>query len=139
MSSLLIKLASPYIKGLLIILSILVLFRGHNHPGGGFIAGILASAGIIFDAFAHRLSEPLERTIISPLKLIIAGLVAIFFSTMAGIFSGGGVLAGLWLNIEFLPTVKLGTPLLFDLGVYLTVTGALVLMVLKILEDIQWK
>ena len=52
MYSLILQIAARNLLPILVIYSILILLRGHNAPGGGFIGGLLAAAGFILYAIA---------------------------------------------------------------------------------------
>ncbi|NCU36624.1 hypothetical protein EOM75_11510, partial [Candidatus Falkowbacteria bacterium] len=57
MKSYIIQLAASRLLPVTLILSLLVFYRGHNEPGGGFIGGLMASAGFIFYAMAFDTQE----------------------------------------------------------------------------------
>jgi multicomponent Na+:H+ antiporter subunit B len=135
------KFASPHIKTMLIILSGFVLLRGHNHPGGGFIAGLISSAGIIFDAIIQNSSKPIKSIFGNPMNLIAWGLGFIFIAATYGMIFHPNILTAMWIKIDtgLLGTIELGTPMLFDVGIYFIVNGALLLISFDIVEDIQWK
>jgi L-alanine-DL-glutamate epimerase-like enolase superfamily enzyme len=52
MNSLILRTAARYLLPLLILFSIFLLFRGHNEPGGGFVAGLVAAAAFALYALA---------------------------------------------------------------------------------------
>ena len=120
------KLATRYIGPLLILLSLVVLYRGHNLPGGGFIGGLIAASAFMLLALAHGWGVVEKRLPIDTLTLMTIGLGIAVISALPGMFIADAVFAGLWLptwQIPLLGKLKLGTPLLFDVGVYLTVMG----------------
>lgn len=126
MNSVLLSTATRYVGPLLLILSLMLLYRGHNLPGGGFIGGLMAASSLILFAYAHGWTETEKRLPINPLVLMASGLVLAMLSGLPGILSGGAFMEGVWLPFFKLPLlgkVKLGTPLLFDIGVYLVVIG----------------
>ncbi|TDQ44741.1 MnhB domain-containing protein [Tepidicella xavieri] len=107
--------------------SVWVLLRGHNEPGGGFIGGLVAvSASVLWaiakgsDAAARRLPTG------SPVRLAAIGVGV---GTLAGIpafFSGESFLTHWWGEIPLgFTEFAISTVLLFDIGVYLCVWGAL--------------
>jgi len=134
MNSIIIKLASKYLRALLIIFSVFVLLRGHNYPGGGFIGGILAASGIFFDAFANTVGKVQQKLLIKPVQFISIGLACCLSAAILGIFIKDAVLASIWIK-----EIKVGTPLLFDVGVYFVVTGVFLLALFSIMEELQWK
>lgn len=140
MNLIILQLAARYIKPILLIFSVFILLRGHNEPGGGFIAGLLAGSGFIFHAMAHG-SEKTARAIrFKPVTFIRIGLLLIFFSAIAGIISGEAFMKSQWITINLLiGELKVGSPLLFDTGIYFTVAGVLLLITFSIMEEVQWK
>jgi multicomponent Na+:H+ antiporter subunit B len=126
MNSILLNTATRYLIPLLLALSLILLYRGHNLPGGGFIGGLMAATSIILFAYAHGWAEAEQRLPVDPLFLLASGLVLAMLSGLPGILSGDMYMKGLWLppfKVFFLGKVKLGTPFLFDVGVYLAVIG----------------
>lgn len=111
----------------LIVLSLIVLYRGHNLPGGGFIGGLMAAtAYIIVGLGSATMQEAKAKLRIDPVRLLAVGLAIAIFSGLPGMLGGGEFLIGKWLPTFSLPLigkVHLGTPLVFDVGVYLVVIG----------------
>jgi multicomponent Na+:H+ antiporter subunit B len=141
MSSAILKIASNYLKWIMIVFSVFILFRGHNAPGGGFIGGIIAGSGILFDALANGVDKVHKRLLIKPFKLIGIGLLLCFTAALAGYIFAKAILAGLWtqINLPVIGIIKAGTPLLFDIGIYLVVTGSFLLIIFTIMEELEWK
>ena len=143
MNSRLLNAATRYVGPLLLILSLILLYRGHNLPGGGFIGGLMAASSIILLAYAHGWAETEKSLPIDPLVLMASGLVLAMLSGLPGILAGDVFMKGLWLspfNVAFLGKVKLGTPLLFDIGVYLAVIGFTVKCALSLgTHNESWK
>lgn len=133
-------IAFRYIRFILVFFSILTLFRGHNLPGGGFIGGLMASGAFIFQALALGVQSSKNSLRIKPSKLIASGLFLAILSTLPGFFVKGAFFAGTWVKIPLLfgATLKLGTPLLFDTGVYLSVTGVVLLFIFTLMEEWEW-
>lgn len=137
MSSVIFRTGANLLLPVMLLLSLVVLLRGHNEPGGGFVGGLLASAGFALHALAHR-SEHARRLLrVSPHALISAGLLTATLSGVPALFLGLPYLEGRWLSLNvpgFSEPIKLGTPLVFDVGVYLLVLGGVMLMVLTLEE-----
>lgn len=140
MNSIILQLAAKYLRPVIIIFSIYVLLRGHNAPGGGFIGGLLAAAGILFYAMAFNTSRISKFSILRPKLFLIIGGILLLISTVAGFFNGDEILTATWGEFDlWLVRVKLGTPILFDIGIYFLVLGALLLITLTILEELEWR
>jgi multicomponent Na+:H+ antiporter subunit A len=95
--------------------------RGHNNPGGGFIAALVAATAA---GFVHLSCSPSRPGRLEPC-LIVTGLSLAVFSGVLAVAAGQPFLTGLWWHGE-LPggsPLHLGTPLIFDAGVFLAVLG----------------
>ena len=109
-----------------LVVAAIALYRGHNSPGGGFIAGLIAAAGFVLVSLADGVPAARRLLRVSPIGLMVSGLTLALVGSLAGVLGGGGFFEGLWLPAFSLPvlgTVHLGTPLVFDLGVFLVVIG----------------
>jgi len=138
MDSLILRTAARVIMPLQLAFSLVLLLRGHNEPGGGFIGGLVAACGIALHGVAHGIPAARRLLRVPPQMLIGLGLLLAAASGFAGVFQGLPFMTGLWGGS--VPTLvagelKFGTPLLFDTGVYLVVAGVAVLMVFSMAED----
>ena len=137
MESVILKIAAQHMRPILIILSLVVLYRGHNEPGGGFIGGLMLGAAYILYAMAFGVKKTQASVFFSPVNLTAIGLLVALLSGVPALFAGDVFMTGEWVTF-FKHTafeLKLGTPLLFDLGVYLTVAGMLMLVMFSIMEE----
>lgn len=117
---------APYLTSLMVLFSIFVLLRGHNEPGGGFIGGLIAASALAIYGIACGVA-PVRRAIyFHPMAIAAFGL---FMSAMAGVlsmFAGVPYMSGLWIYPHlFGVEVALSSVLVFDVGVYLVVVGAI--------------
>jgi multicomponent Na+:H+ antiporter subunit B len=109
---------------LFIIFSLYLLFRGHNEPGGGFIGGLIGSIGFVFHALVFDSRTTIRKFRLNPVRLIITGLLLAVSSGIMAIFMGDPFMTALWADF-YLPIIgRPGTPILFDIGVYILVIGA---------------
>lgn len=136
-SSLIVRAAAQFLLPLLLMFSLFLLLRGHHLPGGGFIGGLVASAALALQLFASDVATVRQLLRIDPRTLIGAGLlVALAASLAAPLAAGRPFFAALWGSfwLPLLGKVKLGTPLLFDFGVYLVVIGVVLSIVLQLAQ-----
>ncbi|WP_132950389.1 monovalent cation/H+ antiporter subunit A [Rhodovulum bhavnagarense] len=113
-----------------VMVGIYIFLRGHNQPGGGFIAGLVISIALLMQYMASGFAWAQARQKIEYHTMIGLGAV------IAGLTGAGAWLAGKpFLTSAYgyfdLPGIKkfgLGSAFLFDLGVFLTVLGAVMLM-----------
>ena len=139
MNSLIFKTVSRFLVALMLLFSIFLLLRGHNEPGGGFIGGLVAAAGIIVYGIAESPAAVRAILRVDPRAIAMAGLLTALIAGLLAAFAGEPFLTGLWTFIGATPEDKglaLGTPLLFDIGVYLVVVGGVLGMVVALEEEI---
>lgn len=136
MNSVILQIASKYVRWILVIFSIIMLIRGHNLPGGGFIGGMLAGLSLAYKGFAFTPGIIEKELKIKPEIFLIFGLLLIFISLLPGVFIEGTLMQGIWFTIPFPFTegYKFGTPFLFDTGVYFIVIGVTVLFLFSLTE-----
>lgn len=135
MHSLILSTAARVLQPLLLLFSIFVLFRGHNEPGGGFIAGLVAAAAFSLYIFAEDVGSARTALRFTPRQLIGAGLAAALVSALIPVAVGLPFMTGLWGEKSHIIVGKLGTPLLFDIGVYLVVLGVVMTIVITLFEE----
>ncbi len=140
MNSVILQIASKYVRALLLIFALIVLFRGHNHPGGGFIGGMLAGLSVAYRGFAYQQEEVRNNTKIQPEYYIAFGFFLILVSMVPSLIMGHDLMTGEWLKLNtFLGQIKLGTPLIFDVGVFSAVIGVTILFMFSLNRQNLWK
>lgn len=125
MPELYLRLLDRILSPILLVLSIYLLLRGHNEPGGGFIAGLAAVAAIQLQILSRGDAD--LRRWLGPLLHPFMGL-GLFLALGAGLLGivNGGFFASLWWFFEIgALELEFGTPILFDLGVYLVVISVI--------------
>ena len=127
MNSVLLQIASRYVRFLLVVFALIALLRGHNYPGGGFIGGLLAGISIVYAGFASSVRTVQAQMHVQPLHYLVLGLSIALASALPGLFWAESVMQGIWVNIPlpFDLSLKLGTPFVFDVGVFLVVIGVM--------------
>jgi multicomponent Na+:H+ antiporter subunit B len=134
MSSLILHAGARF---LMLVFSFVVLARGHNQPGGGFVGGLVAAAAVVLYGFACRPETARSLLRADASLYFAAGLLTAGASGLPGVLAGRPFLTGLWTEVQ-LPgagALALGTPLVFDAGVYLVVLGATLTILLDLAED----
>jgi len=137
MASIILRLTARVLLPVLLLFSLYLFERGHNEPGGGFTAGLVAAAAWALYAIALGTAEARRALRVEPRLLIAAGLLLALASGVWGLTSEGAFLTGLWdeVAVPGLGEVYLGTPLLFDLGVYVAVFGVTVTIIFALAEE----
>lgn len=135
MTSVILSTAIRLLLPLLLLFSVFILLRGHNEPGGGFIGGLVAAAAIALYALAEGVEQARRLLKLNPRTLITSGMTLALTSGILPLLLGQPLLTGLWLPSPVPVLGHLGTPLLFDMGVYLLVAGMALLIVLSLMEE----
>ncbi|MFK7858533.1 MAG: Na+/H+ antiporter subunit B [Granulosicoccus sp.] len=139
MNSLIFSTISRLLVGLMLLFSVFLLWRGHNEPGGGFIGGLVAAAAIIVYGLAEGPALMRKLLRVDPRSLVLVGLLTAVVSGILPLLQDSAFLTGMWLFIGATETDKglaLGTPLIFDIGVYLVVVGGVAGMVIALEEEL---
>ncbi|MCC6143488.1 MAG: Na+/H+ antiporter subunit B [Candidatus Hydrogenedentes bacterium] len=141
MNSIMLQTCSRIVKPLMLLFSVFLLLRGHNEPGGGFVGGLVAGTAFCLHALAYSPQDAAASLHFRPKVLAAIGLLLAGISGCIGLFWGFPFLTGVWreVTLPLAGDVKLGTPLLFDAGVYLVVLGIATLIVLTLMEEQEWK
>lgn len=102
--------------------SVYLLLRGHNNPGGGFVGGLILAIAFIFHALVFGEQSTKKFLGGSTHRLILAGLGLCFVSGIIPVLSHlQPPLTSLWLPGSF----AIGLPVVFDIGVYLVIVGVM--------------
>lgn len=111
---------------LMLLASILIVVRGHDEPGGGFIGGMVAVAATAFRAVAAGSARARRAYPGGPLRLAASGAVLAVVSGLPALWLGQPFLTHYSARPEAgLSGITVSTVLLFDAGVYLVIWGAL--------------
>ena len=136
MNSLILRTATPFLVGLTVLFSIYVLLRGHNEPGGGFIGGLIGASAFATYTIAEGADATRRALIAHPIAIAGFGLFIAGLSGVASLIFGDAFLTGQWWFPAFNPELKyLSTVVLFDIGVYLVVVGAIVSIITSLEEN----
>lgn len=137
MNSILLLRWTTVLKAIMLLLSVLLLLRGHNEPGGGFVGGLLAAMSFVLQALAQDVAAARRAVPVTPEGMIAGGLGIALASGLSALVVGRPYLAGEWVSFYLPITGKttLGTPLLFDVGVYFVVAGVVLTIAFAMLEQ----
>lgn len=136
MGSLILKAANRILVSLILVFAVYLLLRGHNAPGGGFSAALVAGTGLALFVIAEG-PGPVRRTLgIDPLGIVAAGILLAVASGLPALLQGKPFLSGLWWPSDAdVAAVHIGTPLVFDAGVFLVVLGTVITLIVHLEED----
>jgi len=134
MRSRVLQTATNYMLPILLLFSVFVLLRGHYHPGGGFVGGLVASIAFVLHSFSYGTESTLKLLKYHPRFLIPIGLLFAVLSMLAPLLSGLPVLTGLWFENPIPVIGSIGSALFFDLGVYIVVIGVVLTILFTITQ-----
>ncbi len=138
MTSLVLRTLARLLISLLLMFAIFLLLRGHQSPGGGFVAGLVAAAAVVLFSMAYDIPSARRFLRVDPALLIWIGLLIAMLSGVPGLLAGGSFLTGHWWEIAppgVSGSLTIGTPLIFDVGVFLVVLGVAVTLALSMAEE----
>ncbi len=134
MGSLILRKATRYLFPVIMMFSIYLLLRGHNEPGGGFVGGLAAASAFILNQLAFDVPSTKRLMNVDSLTLIGTGLLIALGSSVFTMLDGQPYFSSHWATLRITSDWQLliGTPLIFDIGVYLVVLGVTLAILLSI-------
>ena len=131
MTSSILRTATRVLMPLLLLFAVFLLLRGHNEPGGGFVAGLVVAGAYALHAMAYGVAAARRALLVDPSMLLGAGLLIALVSGLAGPAAGEPFLTARWTA----GALALGTPLAFDVGIFLVVIGVMLTMIFTLAEE----
>jgi multicomponent Na+:H+ antiporter subunit B len=128
-SQLLIRVAAGALP-VILVFAVYLLLRGHDAPGGGFIAGLVTSVAAVLSALAFGLNGALRCLAPVVRRMLWIGLLVAAASGLVSVAHGDAYFTHYHVQIgvtEHL-ALYLSTALLFDVAVYAVVVGAAITM-----------
>jgi multicomponent Na+:H+ antiporter subunit B len=129
------RTVAPFLTALMLVFSVFVLLRGHNEPGGGFIGGLIAASALAIYGIACGVAPVRRAMVLHPMAISALGLLLSGLSGLPALAAGLPFMTALWTYPTVLGTeLPLSTVLVFDIGVYLVVLGAITSILLGLEE-----
>jgi len=134
-SPLMFRITASWVLPLALVVSLYIFLRGHNLPGGGFIAGLITSLALIIQYIALGQDQAEQMLKAKSGRLyeiwIGSGLTIAGLTGLGAWFWGRPFLTSAHIHIAppLLGDIHLASAALFDVGVYVTVVGATMLMI----------
>jgi len=137
MRSSILQTATRLLMPLLLLFALFLLLRGHNEPGGGFVGGLVVAASFVLYAMAFGVDAGRRALLVNPSTLLGGGLLVALASGVPAVLIGRPFMTALWTRVGVgSAAYDIGTPLIFDVGVFLTVIGV-VLTIVFTLADVS--
>lgn len=137
MTSSILQTAARLLMPLLQLFAVFLLLRGHNQPGGGFVAGLVVSSSLVLYAIPFGVAAARRALQVGPSILLGIGLLVAFASGLPGVVSGRPFMSAIWTKVwTGAAAVDVGTPLVFDVGVCTAVVGVVLTIVFTLAETV---
>jgi multicomponent Na+:H+ antiporter subunit B len=137
MTSSILQTAARLLMPLLLLFAVFLLLRGHNQPGGGFVGGLVVAASFVLYSIAFGVDAARRALPVRPSRLLGIGLLVALVSGLPGVVVGQPFMTAMWTTVAAGSTVlDVGTPLLFDVGVFLAVIGVVLTIVFTLAETV---
>ncbi len=122
----LLAVVSQALLPLALLVSVYIFFRGHNLPGGGFVAGLITAIAIILQYVAQGVDWVKQRLTLEYHRLVAAGvLISSLTGAASWLFERPFLTSWFdYFQLPLLGEIELASAIAFDLGVYLTVVGS---------------
>jgi multicomponent Na+:H+ antiporter subunit B len=135
MTSSILQTAARALMPLLLVFAVFLLLRGHNEPGGGFVGGLVVASSFVLYSLAFGIDASRRALLVSPSTLLGVGPLMALTSGLPGVLTGQPFLTARWVELSVGgTTVAIGTPLVFDVGVFLAVVGVVLTIVFTLAE-----
>jgi len=126
MNTLIFRTVAPFLTALMMLFSVFVLLRGHNEPGGGFIGGLVAVSALAIFGIANGVDAVRKALWFHPMAISAFGLAMAAIAGLISMAAAVPFMTGLWIYPSVLGVeIPLSTVMLFDIGVYFVVVGAI--------------
>jgi multicomponent Na+:H+ antiporter subunit A len=121
-----------------LLMSLWLLFAGHNQPGGGFVGGLLAGSALTLRYVAGGIDEVRGLSRFRPWTVLGTGILLSAATATVPLLAGGSVLqVGVaTVDLPGLAAMKVSSALAFDSGVYLAVVGTVLMAFESFGEDV---
>jgi multicomponent Na+:H+ antiporter subunit B len=137
MTSSILQTATRFLLPLLLLFAVFLLLRGHNEPGGGFVGGLVVASAFVLHSIAYGVPASRRALLVYPSTLLGVGLLVAAGSGLPALLFGLPFMTAAWTTVGAGPLAfAVGTPLVFDLGVFLAVIGV-VLTIVFTLSDVS--
>jgi len=137
MTSSILQTAVRFLMPLLLLFAVFLLMRGHNQPGGGFVGGLVVAASFILYSIGFGVDASRRALLVRPSTLLGVGPLIALVSGLPAIVAGQPFMTALWTTVTIRSTVlHVGTPLVFDIGVFLAVIGVVLTIVFTLAEAV---
>ena len=135
MTSSILQTAARFLMPLLLLFAVFLLFRGHNEPGGGFIGGLVVASSFVLYSIAFGVDAARRALLVRPSTLLGIGPLVALLSGLPAVAQGRPFMSAIWTTVGTgSAVIDVGSPLVFDIGVFLAVIGVVLTIVFTLAE-----
>ncbi len=135
MTSTILQTATRVLMPLLLLFAAFLLLRGHNRPGGGFVGGLVVASSFVLYSIAFGVDAGRRALLVKPATLLGVGPLVALSSGVPALIAGQPFMTALWAEVPAgTVAIAVGTPLIFDVGVFLAVIGVVLTIVFTLSE-----
>lgn len=135
MTSSILQTATRVLMPLLLLFAVFLLLRGHNQPGGGFVGGLVVASSFVLYSIAFGVDAGRRALLVRPSTLLGVGPFVALTSGLPGVVTGQPFMTAQWTELALgSRVIAVGTPLVFDVGVFLAVVGVVLTIVFTLAE-----
>ena len=133
---LLFAVAARWLLPLAIVVSVYIFFRGHNAPGGGFVAGLITAVALLLRHIDHGVNGGPARRRLDYTRITASGLLIAGATGVAAWGLGRPFLTSVHAEpiLPLIGAMPLASATLFDLGIYLAVVGTTMLTLVSLAD-----
>ncbi len=126
---LMLQVAARVLLPVALVVGVYIFLRGHNQPGGGFVAGLVMSIAYLIQYMASGFHSAHTRQKVDYHVFIACGVITAAFTGIGSWFAGSPFMTSAFTHVHIWPfeDVELASAAMFDLGVFLAVLGAVML------------
>ncbi len=131
--------ATRLLLPLAVMVGLYIFLRGHNQPGGGFIAGLIVAVAILMQYMASGFTFADQRMRADHHSMIGTGVLIAGLTGLGAMVFGAPFLTSAfdYFSLPVIGEFELATAMLFDIGVALTVIGAVMLALAQLSQVAQ--
>lgn len=130
--------ATRWLVPVTLLVAVYITFRGHNAPGGGFSGGLIAGAAFVLRHLAGLRLQTAGGWSLRPTALVGGGLAVASTTAIMPLLFGATLLeSAIWtIDVPLIGTVKVVSSTFFDIGVFLVVVGAVLMVLVALGSDV---
>ncbi len=131
---LILVVATRVLLPLALTVAVFIFLRGHNEPGGGFIAGLVVAIALIMQYLASGYAWAAGRAQLDTQAMIGAGVAIAGLTGIASVFLGWSFLTSTYtyVDLPLVGEIEVASAVAFDLGIFLTVVGTVMVSLAQI-------